>query len=148
MPRILSGGPGAGSLSEIGNTETGGLRGVRCQRPNQYQLLAPNRRQRKNHTSKLHELALLLPVALKTGTKKLTKVWGWRERRQVWEADLKILQSLVLGPRHGPFWRQHQAGHGPALSGPFCGPTTRSLGDPFLQRGQGQLGGENGQGAG
>nr|XP_012418002.1 PREDICTED: basic helix-loop-helix and HMG box domain-containing protein 1 [Odobenus rosmarus divergens] len=31
------------------------------------------RRQRKNHTSKLHELALLLPVALKTGTKKLTK---------------------------------------------------------------------------
>ncbi|XP_027943683.1 basic helix-loop-helix and HMG box domain-containing protein 1 [Eumetopias jubatus] len=44
-----------------------------CQRPNQYQLLAPNRRQRKDHTSKLHELALLLPVALKTGTKKLTK---------------------------------------------------------------------------
>ncbi|XP_039104056.1 meiosis initiator protein isoform X2 [Hyaena hyaena] len=31
------------------------------------------RRQRKNHTSKLQELALLLPVALKTGTKKLTK---------------------------------------------------------------------------
>uniref|UniRef100_A0A8C7ASV8 Meiosis initiator n=1 Tax=Neovison vison TaxID=452646 RepID=A0A8C7ASV8_NEOVI len=50
----------------------GGL-GVRCQHPNQHQLLAPNRRQRKNHTSKLHELALLLPVALKTGTKKLTK---------------------------------------------------------------------------
>ncbi|XP_057566869.1 meiosis initiator protein [Hippopotamus amphibius kiboko] len=32
-----------------------------------------DRRQRKNHTSKLQELALLLPVALKTGTKKLTK---------------------------------------------------------------------------
>ncbi|XP_046536134.1 meiosis initiator protein [Equus quagga] len=36
-------------------------------------LLSPNRKQRKNHTSKLHELALLLPVALKAGTKKLTK---------------------------------------------------------------------------
>lgn len=78
-----------GSLSEMGNTEMGGL-GVRCQHPNQHQLLAPNRRQRKNHTSKLHELALLLPVALKTGTKKLTKVWGCRERRQMWEAELKI----------------------------------------------------------
>uniref|UniRef100_A0A8B9YDE3 Meiosis initiator n=1 Tax=Bos mutus grunniens TaxID=30521 RepID=A0A8B9YDE3_BOSMU len=29
--------------------------------------------QRKNHTSKLQELALMLPVTLKTGTKKLTK---------------------------------------------------------------------------
>uniref|UniRef100_A0A8D1PYD2 Basic helix-loop-helix and HMG-box containing 1 n=1 Tax=Sus scrofa TaxID=9823 RepID=A0A8D1PYD2_PIG len=41
--------------------------------PNQNQLLSPNRKQRKNHTSKLQELALLLPMALKTGTKKLTK---------------------------------------------------------------------------
>ncbi|XP_058136439.1 meiosis initiator protein [Dasypus novemcinctus] len=32
-----------------------------------------NRKQRKNHTSKLQELSLLLPVALKTGIKKLTK---------------------------------------------------------------------------
>uniref|UniRef100_A0A673VIM0 Basic helix-loop-helix and HMG-box containing 1 n=1 Tax=Suricata suricatta TaxID=37032 RepID=A0A673VIM0_SURSU len=32
-----------------------------------------SRKQRKNHTSKLQELALLLPVALKTSTKKLTK---------------------------------------------------------------------------
>ncbi|KAB1274467.1 Basic helix-loop-helix and HMG box domain-containing protein 1, partial [Camelus dromedarius] len=40
---------------------------------NQNQLLSQNRRQRKNHTSKLQELALLLPVALRTGTKKLTK---------------------------------------------------------------------------
>nr|XP_039321685.1 meiosis initiator protein [Saimiri boliviensis boliviensis] len=39
--------------------------------PNQNQLLSPNRKQRKNHTSKLQELALLLPIALKT--KKLTK---------------------------------------------------------------------------
>uniref|UniRef100_A0A8C5XP61 Meiosis initiator n=1 Tax=Microcebus murinus TaxID=30608 RepID=A0A8C5XP61_MICMU len=31
------------------------------------------KKQRKNHTSKLQELALLLPVALKTGSKKLTK---------------------------------------------------------------------------
>ncbi|KAL0609748.1 Basic helix-loop-helix and HMG box domain-containing protein 1 [Plecturocebus cupreus] len=35
------------------------------------QLLSPNRKQRKNHTSKLQELALLLPIPLKT--KKLTK---------------------------------------------------------------------------
>ncbi|XP_045387807.1 meiosis initiator protein [Lemur catta] len=41
--------------------------------PNQNQLLSPNRKQRKNHTSQLQELALLLPVALKTGNKKLTK---------------------------------------------------------------------------
>uniref|UniRef100_A0A2K6F9N9 Meiosis initiator n=1 Tax=Propithecus coquereli TaxID=379532 RepID=A0A2K6F9N9_PROCO len=41
--------------------------------PNQNHLLSPNRKQRKNHTSKLQELALLLPVALKTGSKKLTK---------------------------------------------------------------------------
>uniref|UniRef100_A0A671ENW0 Meiosis initiator n=1 Tax=Rhinolophus ferrumequinum TaxID=59479 RepID=A0A671ENW0_RHIFE len=41
--------------------------------PTQNQLLSQNRKQRKNHTGKLHELALLLPVALKTGSKKLTK---------------------------------------------------------------------------
>ncbi|XP_077887968.1 meiosis initiator protein isoform X2 [Ictidomys tridecemlineatus] len=36
--------------------------------------LGPNdRNQKKNHSSKLQELALLLPVAPKTGTKKLTK---------------------------------------------------------------------------
>ncbi|XP_021524198.2 meiosis initiator protein [Aotus nancymaae] len=39
--------------------------------PNQNQFLSPNRKQRKNHTSKLQELALLLPIALKT--RKLTK---------------------------------------------------------------------------
>ncbi|KAM5207534.1 meiosis initiator protein [Hipposideros larvatus] len=37
------------------------------------QPIPKKRKQRKNHTSKLHELALLLPVALKTGRKKLTK---------------------------------------------------------------------------
>ncbi|XP_062965936.1 meiosis initiator protein [Cynocephalus volans] len=36
-------------------------------------LLSPNRKQKKNHARKLQELALLLPVALKTGPKKLTK---------------------------------------------------------------------------
>ncbi|XP_015444764.1 basic helix-loop-helix and HMG box domain-containing protein 1 [Pteropus alecto] len=41
--------------------------------PNQNQLLSQNRKQRKNHTSKLHELALLLPVGLKAGGRKLTK---------------------------------------------------------------------------
>ncbi|KAF4011140.1 hypothetical protein G4228_002054, partial [Cervus hanglu yarkandensis] len=40
---------------------------------NQNLFLSQNRKQRKNHTSKLQELALLLPVTLKTGTKKLTK---------------------------------------------------------------------------
>ncbi|VCW70795.1 unnamed protein product [Gulo gulo] len=41
--------------------------------PRASSLGSSDRRQRKNHTSKFHELALLLPVALKTGTKKLTK---------------------------------------------------------------------------
>ncbi|XP_036130909.1 basic helix-loop-helix and HMG box domain-containing protein 1 [Molossus molossus] len=41
--------------------------------PNQNQFLFQNRKQRKNHTSKLHELALLLPLAPKTYSKKLTK---------------------------------------------------------------------------
>nr|XP_036861357.1 meiosis initiator protein [Manis javanica] len=36
-------------------------------------LLSQSRRQRKNHTGKLQELALLLPVAPKIGPKKLTK---------------------------------------------------------------------------
>ena len=49
--------------------------------PNQKRLLSRNRKQRKNHTSKLQELALMLPVTLKTGTKKLTKVKGLKERR-------------------------------------------------------------------
>ena len=75
--------------------------------PNPNRLLAQNRRQRKNHTSKLQELALLLPMALKKGTKKLTKVWGPREGRRMREADLKIsvtsLASLMLGPLDRPF---------------------------------------------
>ncbi|KAF6076681.1 basic helix-loop-helix and HMG-box containing 1 [Phyllostomus discolor] len=36
-------------------------------------LLESQRKQKKNHTSKLHELALLLPVAPRTSCKKLTK---------------------------------------------------------------------------
>ncbi|XP_066228653.1 meiosis initiator protein [Saccopteryx leptura] len=36
-------------------------------------LLDSQRKQRKNHTGKLHELALLLPVAAKTSVKKFTK---------------------------------------------------------------------------
>ncbi|EPY84971.1 hypothetical protein CB1_000420014 [Camelus ferus] len=43
------------------------------ERPRASSLSLSDRRQRKNHTSKLQELALLLPVALRTGTKKLTK---------------------------------------------------------------------------
>ncbi|XP_036915629.1 meiosis initiator protein [Sturnira hondurensis] len=42
-----------------------------CHRQNQF--LCPNRKQKKNHTSKLRELALLLPVAPRTSSKKLTK---------------------------------------------------------------------------
>lgn len=81
MPRILSPVPEARrTFSEVGNTKTGGL-GTSDAKfhfgcPNQNQFLSPNRKQRKNHTSKLQELALLLPMALKTGTKKLTKVRG------------------------------------------------------------------------
>ena len=71
-------------VPETGNNETGGL-GVRCQilfgYPHQNQFLSPNRKQKKNHTSKLHELALLLPVAPRTSSKKLTKVCGLKERR-------------------------------------------------------------------
>ncbi|XP_023374727.1 basic helix-loop-helix and HMG box domain-containing protein 1 [Otolemur garnettii] len=43
------------------------------EQPRSNSLSSSDRKQRKNHTSKLQELALLLPVALKTGTKKLTK---------------------------------------------------------------------------
>ncbi|XP_021572440.1 basic helix-loop-helix and HMG box domain-containing protein 1, partial [Carlito syrichta] len=41
--------------------------------PCKNQALVSNRKQRKSHTSKLQELGLLLPIAPKTGTKKLTK---------------------------------------------------------------------------
>ncbi|XP_016068032.1 PREDICTED: LOW QUALITY PROTEIN: basic helix-loop-helix and HMG box domain-containing protein 1 [Miniopterus natalensis] len=41
--------------------------------PNQRQFLSQNRKQRKNHTGKLHELALLLPLAPKMSSKKFTK---------------------------------------------------------------------------
>ncbi|XP_023560245.1 basic helix-loop-helix and HMG box domain-containing protein 1 [Octodon degus] len=37
------------------------------------QILSQNRNQKKNHTTQLQELALLIPVTLKTGAKKLTK---------------------------------------------------------------------------
>uniref|UniRef100_A0A286Y3Z4 Meiosis initiator n=1 Tax=Cavia porcellus TaxID=10141 RepID=A0A286Y3Z4_CAVPO len=40
---------------------------------NYTQLLSQNRNQKKNHTTQLQELALLIPVTLKTGSKKLTK---------------------------------------------------------------------------
>ncbi|KAM9756363.1 meiosis initiator protein [Dama dama] len=43
------------------------------EQPRTNSLSPSERKQRKNHTSKLQELALLLPVTLKTGTKKLTK---------------------------------------------------------------------------
>lgn len=55
--------------------------------------MSQNRKQRKNHTSKLHELALLLPVALKTSNKKLTKVRKLKEKRWIWDADLKMSVS-------------------------------------------------------
>ncbi|XP_065754359.1 meiosis initiator protein [Phocoena phocoena] len=47
--------------------------GVSFSEPYGLRLLPQNRRASKNHTNKLQELALLLPVALRTSTKKLTK---------------------------------------------------------------------------
>ncbi|XP_075392725.1 meiosis initiator protein [Tenrec ecaudatus] len=44
-----------------------------CGVPVRKKRLSPNRSQRRNHTKKLHELALLLPVALMAGNRKLTK---------------------------------------------------------------------------
>lgn len=61
--------------------------------PNQNLFLSQNRKQRKNHTGKLHELALLLPLGPKTSSKKLTKVRGPKERRWIWEADFKMSVS-------------------------------------------------------
>ncbi|KAM8791845.1 meiosis initiator protein [Rhynchonycteris naso] len=43
------------------------------ERPKASTLSYSDRKQRKNHTGKLHELALLLPVAAKTSVKKFTK---------------------------------------------------------------------------
>ncbi|XP_019833841.2 meiosis initiator protein [Bos indicus] len=43
------------------------------EQPRTNSLSPSDRKQRKNHTSKLQELAMMLPVTLKTGTKKLTK---------------------------------------------------------------------------
>ncbi|MEJ1286300.1 putative gene 4969 [Cricetulus griseus] len=42
-----------------------------------------DRKDKKNHTNKLRELASLIPVTMKTRNKKHTKVWGLKERRQV-----------------------------------------------------------------
>lgn len=53
----------------------------RCR--NQNWLLSPNRKDKKNHTNKLRELALLIPVTMKTRDKKYTKVWGLKERSWV-----------------------------------------------------------------
>lgn len=45
-------------------------------------LSSPNRKDKKNHTNKLRELALLIPVTMTTRNKKHTKVWGLKEMRQ------------------------------------------------------------------
>ncbi|XP_035868692.1 basic helix-loop-helix and HMG box domain-containing protein 1 [Phyllostomus discolor] len=52
------------------------------------------RKQKKNHTSKLHELALLLPVAPRTSCKKLTKVCGRKDRRGRKEILLHVLHYI------------------------------------------------------
>ncbi|KAM4825242.1 meiosis initiator protein isoform 4-T6 [Thomomys bottae] len=44
-----------------------------CEPPSSDSLDHSNRNEKKNHTSKLRELALLLPISQKSGTKKLTK---------------------------------------------------------------------------
>ncbi|XP_023591956.1 meiosis initiator protein [Trichechus manatus latirostris] len=87
-------------------------------------LLSLNRKQRKNHTSKLQELALLLPVALKTRTKKLTKkeillhvlhyIQYLQRNIDVAKALLKLytnresgLGGLSWNPAGGPVRRRH-----------------------------------------
>nr|KAF6272620.1 basic helix-loop-helix and HMG-box containing 1 [Myotis myotis] len=50
-------------------------------------LTSSDRKQRKNHTGKLHELALLLPLAPKTSSKKLTK-------KEILEHILHYIQYL------------------------------------------------------
>lgn len=51
-------------------------------RLNQNWLSSPNRKDKKNHTNKLQELALLIPVTMSIRNKKHTKVWGLKEMRQ------------------------------------------------------------------
>ncbi|KAM9226296.1 meiosis initiator protein [Dugong dugon] len=92
--------------------------------PGKEELLSPNRKQRKNHTSKLQELALLLPVALKTGTKKFTKkeillhvlhyIQYLQRNIDVAKALLKLytnresgLGGLSWNPAGGPVRRRH-----------------------------------------
>lgn len=117
--------------------------------PNQNQLLSQNRKQRKNHTSKLHELALLLPVGLKAGGRKLTKVRGLKERRWIWEAGLKMARSeLTWEAWTDPFGDSTAMGMvNPALNGNSCEPASRRLRASFLQRRPRELGGGNRQGA-
>lgn len=55
---------------------------------------SPNRKDKKNHTNKLRELALLIPVTMKTRNKKHTKVWGLKER---WQAGGRVSEQEV-GP--------------------------------------------------
>lgn len=50
---------------------------------NQNWLLSPNRKDKKNHTKKLRELAMMIPVTMKTRNKKYTKVRGLKERSRV-----------------------------------------------------------------
>ena len=88
----------------------------------------------------------MLPVTLKTGTKKLTKVKGLKETRWIWEAALNIsaigLTSLVLGnlDRHTDpvtaLRLQGSCSEWEFLG--VCDPMTRSLRNSFLQRRQGK----------
>jgi hypothetical protein len=77
-----------------------------CLNPNQ--LLSPNRNEKKNHTSKLHDLALLLPVSLKSGMKKLTKVQGLKEGVG-WGG--RAPQSSKWGPSLGNLDKPSQGQH-------------------------------------
>lgn len=117
--------------------------------PNQNQLLSQNRKQRKNHTSKLHELALLLPVGLKTSSRKLTKVRGLKERRWIWEAGLKTAGSgLTWEAWTDPFSDSTAMGMvDPAPNKNSCELMSRRLRASFLKRRPRQLGGGNRQGA-
>ncbi|KAI4534702.1 hypothetical protein MJG53_013450 [Ovis ammon polii x Ovis aries] len=66
------------------------------EQPRTNSLSPSDRKQRKNHTSKLQELALMLPVTLKTGTKKLTKYIHYLQ------SSINVTKALLqLHTNHG-----------------------------------------------
>ncbi|XP_042637176.1 meiosis initiator protein [Orycteropus afer afer] len=92
--------------------------------PGKEELLSSNRKQRKSHTSKLQELALLLPVPLKTGNKKLTKK----------EILLHVLQYIQYLQRHVDVTTALLKLHITDQEGGLAGPSEDPAGGPESQR--------------